>query len=462
MISVVIANNATHRGATPSMAIISSLDGMATASNFSMYANTATIISSSVRTIESSSLCEHACTIPAADERDTTSACLAPTVEIEVEVVELRRGVGRGLAQDQRIALSQHAEQAAHVSKVWTARDTVPRHSHCACEAGEWKEEPLHTCLVVSIFGAKMDRAQCDRLHAALLSDPCTPIPPKHGWASRDSAGRTLAMVAASAGLARVFKQHTSSSSPRLQTRSADYDADSESKWTSLHRAVYYGHLDIAAGLLSPFPRSLPLPCDSEGFSPLDLVTLGINGLLDSVKLPRVHTVKPLPVAQKRVLTMSDAWSALLSHNHDDDDVDDNDADKRISANQSRIASSVYGFGSNSSYTLGIADPEHKDSAVRVAGFLGADGEPCSPSIVEVGLLLSTIHPKRQLISIFIHLQVSTAKYHTLFLSDDGRVYACGHALDGKLGLPESGTCMVPRLLPFFLSIQCAAVAVGR
>ena len=228
-----------------------------------------------------------------------------------------------------------------------------------------------------------MIRLQCDRLHASLLSEPSTPIPPKHSWASRDSAGRTLTMVAASAGLSHVLKQQASLS-PRPSTRSADYDTDSESKWTSLHRAVYYGHLDVAAGLLSPFPRSLPLPCDNEGFSPLDLVTLDINNMLDSVKIPRVHIAKPLPITQKRVLTMSDAWTAVVDQSIEEEDDETLTEDTSFNSKQPRIASNVYGFGSNSSYTLGIADPEHKDTAVRVAAFLNSDGASCSPSIVDV------------------------------------------------------------------------------
>ena len=40
-------------------------------------------------------------------------------------------------------------------------------------------------------------------------------------------------------------------------------------------------------------------------------------------------------------------------------------------------------------------------------------------------------------------LQVTLNKYHTVFLTDDGQVYSCGHGLGGRLGHGDELTRLV-------------------
>ncbi|KAH3735613.1 hypothetical protein DPMN_042148 [Dreissena polymorpha] len=58
--------------------------------------------------------------------------------------------------------------------------------------------------------------------------------------------------------------------------------------------------------------------------------------------------------------------------------------------------------------------------------------------------------------------QIVMCKYHTVFLSQDGQVYTCGHGLGGRLGHQTEETCLVPKLVEGLKSEECTAVAASR
>ena len=58
--------------------------------------------------------------------------------------------------------------------------------------------------------------------------------------------------------------------------------------------------------------------------------------------------------------------------------------------------------------------------------------------------------------------QVVAGQKHTLFLSEDGLLYAGGHNTFGQLGFPGESNVPLPRLVPAFSERSVAAVACGQ
>ena len=63
--------------------------------------------------------------------------------------------------------------------------------------------------------------------------------------------------------------------------------------------------------------------------------------------------------------------------------------------------------------------------------------------------------------SIFTYTQIVMCKFHTLFLTHQGRVLACGHGHGGRLGLGDETTCLRPQLLKS-LGNTCKMIAGAR
>jgi len=51
--------------------------------------------------------------------------------------------------------------------------------------------------------------------------------------------------------------------------------------------------------------------------------------------------------------------------------------------------------------------------------------------------------------------------YHSVFLSDGGRVFSCGHGQGGRLGQDSEKPSLVPQAMKVAPTEVCAEVAVG-
>lgn len=58
--------------------------------------------------------------------------------------------------------------------------------------------------------------------------------------------------------------------------------------------------------------------------------------------------------------------------------------------------------------------------------------------------------------------QVVLCKFHSVFLSQQGQVYTCGHGRGGRLGHGDEQTCLVPRLVEGLSGHSCSQVAAAK
>ncbi|XP_060061411.1 inhibitor of Bruton tyrosine kinase isoform X1 [Erinaceus europaeus] len=58
--------------------------------------------------------------------------------------------------------------------------------------------------------------------------------------------------------------------------------------------------------------------------------------------------------------------------------------------------------------------------------------------------------------------QIVLCKFHSVFLSQKGEVYTCGHGPGGRLGHGDEQTCLVPRLVEGLTGHNCSQVAAAK
>uniref|UniRef100_K9J0I4 Inhibitor of Bruton tyrosine kinase n=1 Tax=Desmodus rotundus TaxID=9430 RepID=K9J0I4_DESRO len=95
----------------------------------------------------------------------------------------------------------------------------------------------------------------------------------------------------------------------------------------------------------------------------------------------------------------------------------------------------VYTWGDNTNFTLGH----------------GSQNSKYHPELVDL-FSRSGVYIK----------QVVLCKFHSVFLSQKGQVYTCGHGPGGRLGHADEQTCLVPRLVEGLSGHNCSQVAAAE
>uniref|UniRef100_A0A9J8DFY2 Inhibitor of Bruton tyrosine kinase n=1 Tax=Cyprinus carpio carpio TaxID=630221 RepID=A0A9J8DFY2_CYPCA len=95
----------------------------------------------------------------------------------------------------------------------------------------------------------------------------------------------------------------------------------------------------------------------------------------------------------------------------------------------------VYTWGSNTNFSLGHGNQESRHH----------------PEIVDL-FSRSRTYVK----------QVVLCKFHSVFLTQKGQVYTCGHGQGGRLGHGDEQTYLVPRMVEGLLSHHCSQIAAAR
>ncbi|KAL5197319.1 hypothetical protein ABZP36_000831 [Zizania latifolia] len=224
----------------------------------------------------------------------------------------------------------------------------------------------------------------------------------------------------------------------RLLDAGADPDArDGESGWSSLHRALHFGHLCVA-GVLLQFGASLTLE-DTKGRTPVDLLSgpvSQVNGdSLDSVAMEVFSwgsgTNYQLGTGNAHIQKLPCKVDALHGSNI-----------KTVAASKfhSVAVSSdgdLYTWGFGRGGRLGHPDIQSGQTTAVI-----------TPRQVTVGLGLKRVNV------------VAAAKHHTVIATEAGELFTWGSNREGQLGYPSVDTQPTPRrvnsLKPRIISVAAA------
>ncbi|XP_072535963.1 inhibitor of Bruton tyrosine kinase [Salminus brasiliensis] len=102
---------------------------------------------------------------------------------------------------------------------------------------------------------------------------------------------------------------------------------------------------------------------------------------------------------------------------------------------QSSDPTEVYTWGNNTNFSLGHGNQESRHHP-EIVDFFARTG-------------------------VYIK-QVVLCKFHSVFLSQKGQVYTCGHGQGGRLGHGDEQTYLVPRMVEGLLSHHCSQIAAAR
>ncbi|XP_071061913.1 inhibitor of Bruton tyrosine kinase isoform X3 [Pseudochaenichthys georgianus] len=95
----------------------------------------------------------------------------------------------------------------------------------------------------------------------------------------------------------------------------------------------------------------------------------------------------------------------------------------------------VYTWGNNTNFSLGHGNQESRQH----------------PELVDV-FARTGVYIK----------QVVLCKFHSVFLSQKGQVFTCGHGLGGRLGHGDEQTYLIPRMVEGLMSHHCSQVAAAK
>ncbi|XP_042432345.1 uncharacterized protein LOC122018936 [Zingiber officinale] len=224
----------------------------------------------------------------------------------------------------------------------------------------------------------------------------------------------------------------------RLLSAGADPNArDGESGWSSLHRALHFGHLAIASVLLQT-GASLTLE-DSKGRTPVDLlsgpVSLVVGNAFDAV------TTEVL------------SWGSGTNYQLGTGNAHIQKLPCKVDALQdsyiTKIAASKF-------HSVAVGS----DGKLYTWGF-GRGGRLGHPDFDVHSGQAAVITP-RQVISLGSHLvrYVAAAKHHTVIATENGEVFTWGSNREGQLGYTSVDTQPTPRRVSS-LKVKIVAVAAA-
>ncbi|CAH3153614.1 unnamed protein product, partial [Porites evermanni] len=249
----------------------------------------------------------------------------------------------------------------------------------------------------------------------------------------KDQCGRNVLHLAASCGKCDILEW-------LVKEEGADLDSkDLESGWTPLHRSLFYGYLECAVKLTQL--GSDPSCLDKEGLCPLDLVQLdspfqiqsGVHAkvvssyktsLEDELKLEVGDVIRDVHMTQDKY------WTGVMrgKRGHFPKDC------VKLLLKDHQLE--LFTWGSNTNFTLG-----HKDESTRY-----------TPEILECLTEDVKLCVK----------EVVMCKFHSVFLSVDGRVFTCGHGRGGRLGHGNEKTLLEPQEVTALKDVKCLSLAAGQ
>lgn len=264
-----------------------------------------------------------------------------------------------------------------------------------------------------------------------------------------DSCGRTILHICSSVGrydvLSWLFEE--------WKTANMLLTKDKESGWSSLHRSLYYGHIHCAILIYNTIQDWYGV--DNEGHTPLDLV------VLDSPRTKKIKkrkerlavVVLPFESGEAGELTINcgdiveilntnrsgwavgrlkeNGYKGLFPFNF----VEECKPDVSVEpCKRFEPINDVYTWGNNVNFALGLGDSKNR----------------INPEF------LDKIWLEEKSIKDCV-----VTKFHSVFLTDCGNIYTCGHGLGGRLGHGYEETVLFPKLIDHFKDNYCTAIAAA-
>ncbi|XP_067305417.1 inhibitor of Bruton tyrosine kinase isoform X2 [Pseudorasbora parva] len=186
---------------------------------------------------------------------------------------------------------------------------------------------------------------------------------------------------------------------------------------TALHLAASLGKRDLLQWLLDCKHADMLAKDKESGWTALHRSAFygQIHCLMSLIKHGGVLSIQDKEGLSVLDLTMKDRPAHVVFHNTD--------------------PTEVYTWGNNTNFSLGHGNQQSRHH----------------PEIVDL-FSRSGIYVK----------QVVLCKFHSVFLSQKGQVYTCGHGQGGRLGHGDEQTYLVPRMVEGLLSHHCSQIAAAR
>jgi len=237
------------------------------------------------------------------------------------------------------------------------------------------------------------------------------------------------------------------------------YMQDAESGWTSLHRALYFGNIDIARALLSRDIQDsvaynqnagqygaggLIKIKDHEGKSPFDVYGASITNRL-------IHHASKMPVLSGWPSDEDDEVAHGVSGDSNEDGLQNNILSPRNVIN----GDEMFAFGSNKNFTLGFGDEDDRQYPERITlrrpGHLlrrlyaehrssqrsSKDTTPQSPTATKLSSFPAVVQYRPIIIQ-----DVQLSKLHSAVVTTDpeANLHMCGFGSGGRLGTGDEMT----------------------
>lgn len=227
--------------------------------------------------------------------------------------------------------------------------------------------------------------------------------------------------------------------------------ADAESGWNALHRALYHGNISVAREILAVNPANWGLvkAKDHAGDAPFDVYGAIISDLEDTM----IEDRKP----DKAV------------DSDDESEVGHDDAEEEVDLSRGE---EVFTWGSNKNLTLGFADGDDRQYPERVSfkrpnellveearrryGGASENKGKSAEDLVDAAIMFSPLKIR----------DVRLSKFHSAILTDDphSNLFICGFGNGGRLGFGDDQNtqftyrALKPPLLP---KRRVASIALG-
>lgn len=248
-----------------------------------------------------------------------------------------------------------------------------------------------------------------------------------------DQFGRNALHLAASCGKGDILEWLVKDQALDVGSK------DLESGWTALHRSLFYGYLDSAVKLIQ-LGSDLGW-YDREGLTPYDLIRL--DAPFQIAKGVQAQAVSPYETSLEDELQlqvgniikdihMNDGsyWTGYLKGRRGHFPKD------HVELLSEAYQLELFTWGSNTNFTLG-----HRDESTRH-----------TPELVE------NVQGETKI----SFREVVMCKFHSVFLSMDGRVFTCGHGRGGRLGHGNEETHLVVKEVKALQGINCVSIAAGQ